>query len=172
MQKSNERAVREALSKSRLSQQTPDFPVAAGCLSALRLLLDTICETKNQILLTAMEKKRPDMQNWWLHMDNATPHTSKQTSAFLAKHGIRLLPHPPYSPDIAPCDFALFPHLKRRMRGTTFQSRESLIKKTISVLHELDTEWFEKTFDRWILRYSKCLDLGGDYVTSKNLKDD
>ena len=44
---------------------------------------------------------------WILHHDNAPAHRAVITNEFLAKYDIPLLPHPPYSPDLAPCDFLL-----------------------------------------------------------------
>jgi transposase len=40
---------------------------------------------------------------------------------FLGKHSIRVVPDPPYSPDLAPCDFFLFPRLKSSLKGKRFQ---------------------------------------------------
>ena len=51
--------------------------------------------------------------NWILHHDNAPAHRAVTTNGFLAKHNILSLPHPPYSPDLAPCNFFLFPQLKK-----------------------------------------------------------
>jgi hypothetical protein len=39
----------------------------------------------------------------------------------LAKHSIPVVPHPPYSPDLAPCDFFLFPRLKSTLKGKRFE---------------------------------------------------
>jgi hypothetical protein len=36
---------------------------------------------------------------------------------FLAKHKMAVIPHPPYSPDLAPCDFFLFPKMKLKLKG-------------------------------------------------------
>ena len=44
--------------------------------------------------------------------DNAPAHTSAIVTAFLKKEKVTVLPHPQYSPDLAPCDFFLFPKLK------------------------------------------------------------
>jgi hypothetical protein len=47
--------------------------------------------------------------SWILHHDNAPAHNALSVKTFLAKHKIPVLEHPPYSPDLAPCDFFLFP---------------------------------------------------------------
>jgi transposase len=48
----------------------------------------------------------------YLLHDNAPAHSSGFVSEFLTKQGIPMLSHPPYSPDLAPADFFLFPKLK------------------------------------------------------------
>ena len=54
--------------------------------------------------------------NWILHHDNAPAHRNVTTNEFLAKHTIPSFQHPPYSPDLPPCDF-LFPQLNKTMKG-------------------------------------------------------
>ncbi len=54
-------------------------------------------------------------QPYLLHDDNASPHKSVPTLAFEERTGIERVPHPPYSPDLAPCDFFLFPFLKKKL---------------------------------------------------------
>jgi hypothetical protein len=55
-------------------------------------------------------------KTWFLHHDNASSHTSFAVREFLAQHNITTFPHPPYSPDLAPCDFFLFPKLKTHLK--------------------------------------------------------
>jgi histone-lysine N-methyltransferase SETMAR len=58
------------------------------------------------------EKDRPELwhnHNWLLHHDNAPVHMSLKTDEFLTNNNMVIVPHFPYSPDLAPCDFALFP---------------------------------------------------------------
>ncbi|UYV68338.1 hypothetical protein LAZ67_5003939 [Cordylochernes scorpioides] len=50
-------------------------------------------------------RPRAQLRRVLLHHDNARPHTSAQTLDVLANSGIQLVTHPPYSPDLAPCDF-------------------------------------------------------------------
>jgi hypothetical protein len=47
-----------------------------------------------------------------LHYDNAPAQTSLKTTEFVTDNNVVIIPHPPYSPDLAPCDFVLFPILK------------------------------------------------------------
>ena len=45
---------------------------------------------------------------------------------FLTKNGMTMASHPPYSPDLAPCDFFLFPRMKRDLKGKRFQNVEEV----------------------------------------------
>ena len=70
-----------------------------------------------------MRRARPEMwaENAWIvHQDNAPSQTTLVTREFLAKSKITTTGHPPYSPDLAPCDFYLFPKAKNIMRGEHF----------------------------------------------------
>jgi hypothetical protein len=65
-------------------------------------------------------QKRPELwhnHNWLLHHDNAPAHTSLKTTEFVTNGNMAIIPHPPYSLDLAPCDFALFPKLKMKLTG-------------------------------------------------------
>ena len=56
-----------------------------------------------------VQRVRTDIaDDWVLHHDNAPAHTAHSVREFLAKKNIPVFPHPPYSPDLAPCDFYLF----------------------------------------------------------------
>ena len=66
-------------------------------------------------LRETVQRKRPDQwQNntWLLHHDNAPAHAALLTRRFLTDNNITVVPHPPYSPDLAPSDFFSFPKLK------------------------------------------------------------
>ena len=57
-----------------------------------------------------------------LHHDKASSHTSVQTIAFQSTQNIDLMSHPPYSPELAPNVFFLFPYVKNKMRGQHFST--------------------------------------------------
>ena len=66
-----------------------------------------------------------------LHHGNARPHTAAQTVQTINNLGWELLPHPPYSPDLAPSDFHLFGPMKEFTRGTKFES-DNEVKSVVS----------------------------------------
>ena len=51
-------------------------------------------------------------RDWLLHHDNAPAHISLVVREFLTKNNMTTVPHPAYSPDLAPCDFYMFPKIK------------------------------------------------------------
>ena len=64
-------------------------------------------------LQQAIRKKRPgkEMSDFLLHQDNAPPHVSAETRLELSLLELETVPHAPYSPDLAPMDFAIFPEV-------------------------------------------------------------
>ncbi|KZC13189.1 Histone-lysine N-methyltransferase SETMAR [Dufourea novaeangliae] len=54
--------------------------------------------------------------------DNASPHVACTTVALLQQFGWDIITHPPYSPDLAPSDYHLFPKLKEHSAGTRFSN--------------------------------------------------
>jgi histone-lysine N-methyltransferase SETMAR len=62
-------------------------------------------------------------QNGWiLHQDNEPAHNALSVKQFLANKNITVMEHPPHSPDLASCDFYLFPKIKLVLKGTHFLS--------------------------------------------------
>ena len=58
---------------------------------------------------------------------NTRFHTMGQTTAFLSTENIDLMNHPPYSADLAPNDFFLFPYVKNKMTGQRFSTPEEAV---------------------------------------------
>ena len=83
--------------------------------------------------------KRPALfksGQWHFHLDNAPVHNSILVTDYLTKMGIKTVCHPPYSPDLAPCDFCLFPTLKG-CRYETIEMKEG-VTKVIDMLTQVD----------------------------------
>ena len=83
--------------------------------------------------------------------DNAPARTSAIVTAFLKKEKVTVLPHPPYSPDLAPCDFFLFPKLKAFLAGRKYQSRQALGSA------------YRDAVKKWIHRLKLCISSHGEY---------
>ena len=80
-------------------------------------------------LRDAVRTNRPELwenQTWMLHHDNAPAHASLLIRIYLAKHQASVVPHPPYSPDLAPAEFFLFSKIKTTLIGRCFQTIDEI----------------------------------------------
>jgi hypothetical protein len=71
-----------------------------------------------------VRRKRPELwlnHNCLLHHDNAPAHKSLETTQFVTNNNMVTIRQPPYSTDLAPCDFALFPEFKMKLKGRRFK---------------------------------------------------
>jgi hypothetical protein len=59
------------------------------------------------------------------------------------------IPHPAYSPDMAPCDFFLFPKIKLKLKGRRFDTTEEIQAESQSVLDTLTEQDFQEAFQKW-----------------------
>ena len=73
--------------------------------------------------------------------------------------GIKTVPHSPYSPDLAPCDFWLFP----KLRGCHYETIEEMKEAVMKVIDMLTQEDFHEAFQKLLERYDKCIAARGDY---------
>ena len=90
-------------------------------------------------------------------------HRSELVQDFVATNGIRVLPHPPYSPDLAPCDFWLFPKLKSDLAGVRYESRSALGSAIHQYRRVIPEEDFTACFREWIRQLRKCVEAEGEY---------
>jgi len=78
------------------------------------------------------------------HHDNTPSHTSLKAMAKLDQLRFELVAHPPYSPDLAPSDYYVFPNLKRWLQGKRFTSSEKIIAETEAYFEGLDVSYYRK----------------------------
>jgi len=107
--------------------------------------------------------------DWVLHHDNAPARTTLSIREFLAKKNIPVLPHPPYSPDLAPCDFFLFPKLKSELKGHHFGTVENIQKVVTDELYTLTENDFRYCYDQWGKRWNHCVASQGSCFEGDNL---
>lgn len=99
-----------------------------------------------------------------LHVDNARPHNSKSANDFLNQNNIIRLPHPPYSPDLAPSDFFLFGYIKNKLEGSKFEDPEELLLEIKRIISQISIDVLDKVFREWILRCQKVRAQKGGYI--------
>ena len=90
-------------------------------------------------------RKRPALfksGQWHFQQDNAPVHNSILVTDYSTKMGIKTVPHPPYSPDLAPYDFWLFPKLKENLRGCRYETIEEIKEAVMKVIDTLIQEDF------------------------------
>ena len=84
------------------------------------------------------------------HQDNILVHDSILVTNYLTKMGIKTVPHPPYRPDLAPCDFWLFP----KLRGCRYETIEEMKEALTKDIDTLTQENFHGAFQRLLKRYN------------------
>ena len=73
--------------------------------------------------------------------------------------GIKTVPQPSYSPNLAPCDFCLFP----KLRGCRYETIEEMKEAMTKVIDTLTQKDFHGAFHKLLKQYNKCIAAGGDY---------
>lgn len=124
-------------------------------------------------LRDAIRRKRPTLHRsgeWRLHHDNAPAHSAQLVQQYLAKHHISQLQQPPYSPDLAPCDFFLFPKMKSTLKGHRFEDIAAIQQNATKELKSIPKEGFEKCFQQWKQRWEKCIASQGEYFEGDKLQ--
>jgi len=85
---------------------------------------------------------------WILHHDNAPCNTAVSINKFLAEKSITVVPQPPYSPDLSPCDFFLFLRLKNHLKGPHFGILNNIQNSVTDELKVIPTEAFQHCYEQ------------------------
>ena len=107
-----------------------------------------------------------------MYHDNAPAHTSLLVREFLAKNNTVTVPQPPYSPDMAPCDFFLLQKIKRTLKGRRFTAIDDIKSASLREPKAILKIEFEKCFEDWKKRWHKCIICNGDYFEGDNINVD
>jgi histone-lysine N-methyltransferase SETMAR len=119
-------------------------------------------------VLPSIERKRAECRPklrttaGHLHVDNAKPHISKMSIEKIKELGFILVPQPPYSPDVAPCDFFLFGYLKQHLEGKPVTKGDQVIAAVREVSDKIPLQTFQNVMDDWQYRLRKSIQLGGE----------
>ena len=97
-----------------------------------------------------------------LHYDNASAHNAISIRQFQAERNIAVRKKKlPYSPDLTPYDFFLFPELQRIIKETCFESIEDIKRVVTTKLRDIPEESFQHGIETWQIRMRKCMILKG-----------
>jgi hypothetical protein len=107
-----------------------------------------ICFNALEIIMATLE--------YLLRHDNARPQTSLKTVEHIVNLGWTVIPHPPYSPDLAPSDFHLFESMKDGLHGQHFPSYDAVVPTVKHWATSAGADFYE--------RWRMCIANGGDYV--------
>ena len=108
----------------------------------------------------SFRRKRPQLLKSGLlqfQQDNAPVHNSILVEDYLNKIGIKIVPQPPISPDLAPPDIWLFP----KLRGCRYETIEDMKETVTKVIDRLTQEDFHGAFQNMLEPYNKCVAAGG-----------
>ena len=104
-----------------------------------------------------------------LQQDNARVHTCKIAMDAVERNGYELIPHPAYSPELAPSDYFLFPNLKKDIRGRHFRSNEEVVAAVEEWVRDKDPGFFSSGLMALEHRWSKCIILEGKYIEKEEI---
>ena len=99
-----------------------------------------------------------------LQHDNARPHTTRSTAATIQDLSFECLPHPPYSPDLAPSDFYVFGPLKEVMGCKSFRSNEEVQRAVHEWLRSQPKDFVSRGIHALPKRWNTCMVGNGDYT--------
>ena len=117
---------------------------------------------KNLLHIQSTARTRPRSQ-FQLHHDNTAPHKARITQTYLDDNGIRLMEHPQYSPDLATCDFWLFPKIKSAPAGKPFSRIQDLAKVVHSEMRAIPASEYRECFYMWRMRMQRRIEVEGSY---------
>lgn len=118
-------------------------------------LIDKLVDAINQT------RAKSGTNGMFIHMDNARPHLIPEK---LDQVGLKRIPHPAYSPDLAPSDFFLFGFMKHQLQGNSFGTHEELFTAVRLILGEIPKETLAAAYASWVKRLGICIDTQGEYI--------
>jgi len=84
-----------------------------------------------------------------LHHNNTPCHRAVSINEFLAEKSIPVVPQPPYSLDLSPCDFFFFPWLKNHLKGRHFGTLDNIQNSVTDELKGIPAEAFQHCYKQW-----------------------
>jgi histone-lysine N-methyltransferase SETMAR len=124
-----------------------------------------LCDTVIPSLIADITSRgrRKTLKGFMVHMDNAPAHNSRRSQERIEATKAKRLPHPAYSPDLAPSDFFLFGYLKEKLTDISCTNRDELKSAIVSLFEEIDKDVLTAVFESWITRVKWVIQKQGEY---------
>ena len=145
---------------------TGGVAVVDACDGGLRINSANFCENTIAAAIGWCKNKRKvgGVESFVFHMDNAPCHNSRATREYLEENKVVRIDHPPYSPDLAPCDFYLFGYIKNTFANTVFNSVEDAVEEITAFVEGIPKKQLIAVFDEWRRRLQSCIERKGEYT--------
>ena len=114
-----------------------------------------------------IKEKRPELatrKDVIFHQDNARPHTSLVICKKWLELSWEVMPHRPYSPDLAASDYHLFRPLQNHLNGKTFDSNEAVKNELIQFFTSKNQTFYESGIMKLTKRWQKVIEQNGPYI--------
>ena len=98
------------------------------------------------------------------HQDNARIHICVVSMVKIHELRYELLPHPPYSQDLDPSDYFLFPNRKKWLGGNRFYSNDEIISETNTYFEDLEKSYFLEGIQKLEKCWTKCIELKSNFI--------
>ena len=122
------------------------------------------------VLSWSSEKRRGKLSKGvLLQQDNARVHTCKVAMDVVERNEYELIPHPAYSPDLAPSEFFLFANLKKDIRGCHSRSGEEVVTAVEEWVNGKGPDFFSSGLMALKHRWSKCITLEGNLTEKEEV---
>ncbi|GFR60768.1 transposase [Elysia marginata] len=128
-----------------------------------RHVASRISKPKENLYVINEQRPKVSTSRTLLFHDKAGPQKARATTQSLRELGIQVLPHPAYSPNLALCDFWLFPILKDRSAGRKFDRIQDLAKAVNSELRTIPEEDYQGVFRKCQIKLKRCIESHGEY---------
>jgi histone-lysine N-methyltransferase SETMAR len=100
-----------------------------------------------------------------IHLHNCKVHNSERTTRQFHDFQVTRLPHPPYSPDISPCDFWFFGWSREQMRGYEFRVADEVRSFRFNLWENVDHDSIILVYREWIERLQQVIRTNGEYYS-------
>lgn len=136
-------------------------------LNPSETITGALYRTQLMRLSRALKEKRPQYysrhEKIILLHDNARPHVAAPVKKYLETLDWEVLPHPPYSPDIAPSDYHLFRSMAHALTAQRFTSYQDTKNWVDSWIASKDKEFFRRGIRMLPERWEKVVASDGQY---------